>query len=234
MKKTFEIKGEKTVFSWLCAYLGNLFFWVCLFIAVALVTFSLSLVECEVTGTSMQPTYNKISGDKHDLVYVNKYDNSLGYGDTVVIETAGGPIIKRIIGMTGDTFDVVFHDGEYKLEKNGEVLEEDYIYVTTSALVPTYAKNGMNAMADRWVDLKDTHSDLFNAEGKLVVGENKVFALGDNRKVSLDSSTYGTFDMAQVSGKVEITRYYGESEFDFYFNYVMQGKFINTIINIFR
>lgn len=233
MKKTFEIQGEKTIFSWLCAYLGNLFFMTCLFIAIALVTFSLSLVECEVTGTSMQPTYNRTSGDEHDLVYMNKFDDSYSYGDIIVVETAGGPIIKRIIGMPGDTFDVVYFDGEYVLEKNGQVLHEDYIYVTSSALVPTYAKNGMNAMADRWIALKSDQPELFNSDGKLVVGENKVFALGDNRKVSLDSSTYGTFDFRQVSGKVEIVKYYGETEFDFYFNYIMQGKFIYTIVNMF-
>ena len=233
MKKTFEIRGEKTVFSWLCAYLGNLFFLTCLFIAIALVSFSLCLVECEVTGTSMQPTYNSLSGDKHDLVYVNKYDKAYSQGDIVVIETAGGPIIKRILGMPGDTFDVVYADNEYVLERNGVVLDEGYILVSNSALVPTYAKNGMNAMMDRWVDLKERCPELFNAEGKLVVAENKVFALGDNRKVSLDSSTYGTFDISQVSGKVEITKYYSESEFDFYFNYIMQGKFLYTILNIF-
>lgn len=233
MNKSFEIKGKRTVFNWLCAYLGNLFFLTCLMIAIALVVFSVSLVECEVTGTSMQPTYNKVSGDKHDLVYVNKFNNEYAVGDIVVIETSNGPIIKRVIGLAGDIIDVVFDEGEYKLEKNGEILPEDYILVTKSALVPGFAKNGMNAMADRWLELKNTRPELFNAEGKLVVGDGEVFALGDNRKVSLDSSTYGTFKCSQISGTVEVVRYYGESDFNFYFDYIMQGRFIYTILGIF-
>ncbi|MBE5739133.1 MAG: signal peptidase I [Clostridiales bacterium] len=233
MNKTFEIRGKRTLFGWLCAYLGNLFFLTCLFIAIALMTFSALLVECEVTGPSMQPTLNKISGDKHDLVYVNKCDEGYTYNDIIVIETKDSAIIKRVIGMPGDIIDFVCINGIYKVERNGVALDEDYILMDYSALTPTYSQNGMNAAADRWLTLHIDRPELFNEEGKLVVGEDKVFALGDNRRVSLDSTVYGTFDASQVTGRVEVTRYYGEQGFDFFFDYIMNGRFFYTIANIF-
>lgn len=232
MKKDFRVVYDKSGLDLVCLFLGNLFFFTCLIIAMAMMIFSISIVECEVTGVSMQPSLNALSGDKHDIVYINKFDKDYEYGDIVVIETEGEPIIKRVMGLSGDLIDVVKKDGEYCLERNGEILKEDYILVDNSALIPTYAKNGMNAMADRWLTLKNERPELFNADGKLMVGEGEVFALGDNRRVSYDSSTYGNFSLDNVSGIVELIKPYGKGDFEFMLSYILQGKFFYTIVNM--
>jgi len=234
MKKNFVINHNK--YSKIALnFLGNLVFAYCVIIALALMIFSFCCIECDVAGASMQPTLNAVDDNKHDIVFINKYDKSYNYEDIIVIASSGDDaIIKRVVGLPGDVIDFVRVDGIYKLERNGIILEEDYILINDSPLVPTYSQNGMDTMYHyRWLELIEEKPELFNEEGKLVVGENKIFALGDNRKVSIDSSYYGTFEFSQIQGVVENTKYYGVSELEFYWDYVIQGKFLITLFNAF-
>ena len=232
-KKTFVGIGNnysKIVFN----FIGNTIFAYCVIIALALMLFSYTTIECEVSGASMQPTLNYPNEDKHDVVYINKFDTDYKYGDIIVIDTAEDSIIKRVVGLPGDLIDVVKVNGIYKLERNGEVIEEDYILINNSPLVPTSSQNGMDiAYHRRWLDLKENNPDLFNVDGKLVVGETCVFALGDHRKVSVDSFYYGPFEMSQIKGIVENVKYHNTSSFEFYWSYVMEGKFFVTLFNLF-
>lgn len=217
------------------SFIGNLIFIYCIMIALALMLFSFTTIECEVAGASMQPTLNQVDEKKHDTVYINKFDNSYKYGDIIVISTTGDAIIKRVVGLPGDVIDFVKVDGIYRLERNGEVvIEDDYILINNSPLVPTYSQNGMDTAYNlRWLNLKDEKPELFNEDGKLVVGNSQVFALGDNRKVSIDSTYHGPFETSAIQGVVESIQYYGESSFGFYWDYVVQGKFLTTLFNIF-
>jgi len=67
----------------------------------------------------------------------------------------------------------------------------------------------------------------------LVLNKGEIFALGDNRHDSKDSTYYGTFDSKSILGIVELERKYDENKFAFYWNYVTLGKFFDTIINCF-
>lgn len=212
---------------------GNLFFTYCLIVALVLIFFSFVTIECDVSGTSMQPTLNKMGGEKSDIVFVNKYDLDFDYGDIVVIKTVNDPIIKRVVGLGGDIVDIVLQDNIYYLERNGEIIEENYIKYNSSITMPTYIQNGMDKTYHNWCELKETKPELFNEEGKMLVGNNQIFALGDNRAVSLDSSSHGAYEINDVDGIVEQTLYYGESEFEFYWNYIVKGKFFYTLINVF-
>ncbi len=139
-------------------------------IAITLIfTFLFRLVN--VDGTSMQGTLN----DRERLIL-----SCLPYtperGDIVVISrgTDDEPLIKRVIGVAGDTVNVDSTSGKVYL--NGKVLDEPYIKVPTSAEL---------------------------MKGEVTVPEGMVFVMGDNRRAgqSLDSRTFGCIEAERLIGK---------------------------------
>lgn len=183
----------------------------------------------------MLPGLNNYPGSSHfhDVVYVNTCDKKFSYSDIVVCNTDDDAIIKRVIGVAGDTIDIVWDEYEYKLELNGKIIEEDYIKYSLDPRDPVISRNGMDRTYEKFQELKASKSEIFNDLGKLVVPENSVFVLGDNRHVSVDSSTLGTFTIDDISGQVELTKYHGTSDFAFYWTYIVEGKFITTLMNMF-
>lgn len=234
MKKynNFKINKDKSFAKVICNFFGNLFFTYCVIIALALILFSSVTIECEVRGSSMYPTLNSVSQTKNDIVFVNPYNKDLNYGDIVVVGLENENIIKRVVGLSGDTIDIVFDEYEYKLERNGKIIVENYINYTQNPTIPNDHKNGMHKTYENFQNLKENKPELFD-NGKLVVPDNSIFVLGDNRSVSLDSSVYGTFDMSKFVGKVEKTLYASESEFSFYYYYILNGEFFVTLFSLF-
>lgn len=102
-------------------------------------------------------------------------------GDIVVFDPPVNgttkPYIKRVIGLPGER--ITIHDG--KVFVNGEELDEPYIEGTS-----TTWPNGDPAR-------------------ELVVPENYLFVLGDNRNNSTDSRTFGPVSMESVIGKAWIS-----------------------------
>jgi signal peptidase I len=98
-------------------------------------------------------------------------------GDIVVFDVSwqSDPIVKRVIGVAGDTIEIK-NDGAVYV--NGVALEEDYIQGKT------YTADGMTPL-------------------KLTVPEGHIFCLGDNREHSHDSrySDIGTVSLDLVRGK---------------------------------
>jgi len=228
-----SFNNKKTLFKVFLEFFSNLFFVYCLIIGFALIIFSTVTIECVVKGSSMVPTYNNYTTSKmNDVVFVNTMDKNIKYGDIVVCRTEDESIIKRVIGVAGDIIDIVWDENEYKLELNGKIIEEDYIAVSQDPRIPTSHRNGMNHTYNMFSDLKSSSPELFDENGKFVVPTNSIFVLGDNRSVSVDSSSLGAFDYTTIEGKVELVKYYGTSDFSFYYDYIIEGKFITTIINI--
>lgn len=121
-----------------------------------------------VDGTSMCDTLQ----DK-DRVFATNLFYEPSFGDIVVLQADklvnrstgmyGEVIIKRVIGVAGDTIRVNFEKGE--VYRNGELLQEDYIKTLTTK---------------RYIGWMNSGEDY-------VVPENCVFVMGDNRNVSHDS-----------------------------------------------
>lgn len=142
-------------------------------VTVVFIIFMLLFRAVGVEGSSMTPTL--VDGD---WVAVTSVTPHVNHGDIVVITQPWErdiPIIKRVIGVAGDTIDINFETGEVFI--NGELQQEDYI------LEPTLTN--------------------YNAAFPLTVPEGRIFVMGDNRNGSLDSrsSKVGLVDERYVLGR---------------------------------
>lgn len=156
-KKVFQI-----VLEWAEAITAAL-------LAIALIfAFLFRLVS--VDGRSMETTLH----DKERLI-LSRLPYSPDYTDIVVLSLEEGaePLIKRVIGLPGDTIEV---NDQGHVYRNGEKLDEPYVKFLT-------AKEKM--------------------DGVVTVPEGYVFVMGDNRAngCSLDSRTFGCIPINALLGK---------------------------------
>ncbi len=137
-----------------------------------------------VIGQSMLPTLHE--DDQLLVEKVSKWFHGIKYEDIITVSTRdleehdGGPnIIKRVIGIPGDTIEIR-DDGVYR---NDEKLEEGYLPSGT----PTQPRN--------------------LAFAKVTLGVDEYYVLGDNREVSLDSRSFGPVPLDSIIGRV-LLRFY--------------------------
>lgn len=145
-------------------------------IAVVLlcVVFMFGVRPVRVDGNSMLPTLQ----DGNWLV-VSAFDFNPEYGEIVIVTQpnrtrSGGPVVKRVVAVGGQTVDIDFTNGEVYVD--GVKLDEPYI-------------------------LEKTHRS-FDIKFPLQVPEGYLFVMGDNRNDSLDSrsSRIGLIDERYVLG----------------------------------
>ncbi len=142
--------------------------------AVAVLLATLFLPVLQVSGSSMEPT---LSDD--DIILLIKTDN-LQTGDLIGFYYQNKLLLKRVIGVAGDTIDI---DEEGNVTVNSELLDEPY--VTNKSI------------GECDIDLP------------YQVPENRVFVMGDNRATSIDSrsSAIGCIEEDQIVGKVLVRIY---------------------------
>lgn len=134
-----------------------------------LYTFVFRMVD--VDGSSMEQTLH--DGERlilSSMAYEPQYEDIvvIARGDTKE------PLIKRVIGLPGDTIDIDEKTGD--VYRNSKLLKEPYISVPT-------AREQMT--------------------GPITVPEGCVFVMGDNRERgrSLDSRSMGCVDIDDIVGK---------------------------------
>ncbi|PIZ65889.1 signal peptidase I [Candidatus Roizmanbacteria bacterium CG_4_9_14_0_2_um_filter_39_13] len=131
----------------------------------------------QIKGASMEPTFyngNYIFTSK--ITYKMRAPHR---GDVVVFHSPKNhdiEFIKRIIGLPGDT--VLIEDNE--LYVNGKQIPEQYISEKTTLVPGSFAQNGV----------------------PIIVPEEQVFVMGDNRPRSSDSREFGTIDEKSIVGQV--------------------------------
>ena len=126
----------------------------------------------QVVGPSMSPNYNQ-----GDVMVVNKLIYKFKEPkreDVVVVSQSEKYMIKRVIGLPGDTI-------EYKDNK---------LYVNDKEYKESYLKDT--------VITEDFKLSDIGVEGK--IPEDKYLVLGDNRTDSLDSRKYGLVDKKNIIG----------------------------------
>jgi len=97
------------------------------------------------------------------------------------------PLIKRVIGVSGDTVEV--RDGQVFV--NGVVRDEAYLFQDAAGIAQPTIASGQS----RWV-----------------VPEGDLFVMGDHRQVSEDSRVFGPIPVSSVIGR-GVVRYWPLSEF---------------------
>lgn len=151
-----------------------------LFIALVCVLVVMTFVfrVIDVDGQSMEPTL--IDTDK---VVITNLFYTPHQGDIVVIshgEAYEKPLVKRVIATAGQDLNIDFDTG--KVYVDGKLLDEPYIQGTT------------------------IRGDIPPDEINGVIPEGKVFVMGDNRVISLDSRYYevGLIDESSIIGKAQL------------------------------
>ena len=131
----------------------------------------------QVRGASDEPTFS--SGD---YILTSKITYKLREperGDVIVFKSPKNPdieYIKRVIGLPGDQ--ITIKNGDVFV--NGVVLQEDYISAKTSIWEGGYIKEGE----------------------PIIIPDDKLFVLGDNRPRSSDSREFGLIPVSDVIGVV--------------------------------
>lgn len=197
--KFTKVENKKTLKKEAFEWILTLF--IALTISILLKSTAFAMVQ--VKGSSMENTllngqklfenrliYNFAEPKRGDIIIFNKeeksngilsnitselketYNNIIGYQDDNIL-------IKRVIGIPGDKIDI----------RNG------YVYVNGVKQDEYYAKGKTYP----YVKGNGYPNAL---TFPLVVPKGKVFVLGDNREISLDSRIIGFVDYKQIEGKV--------------------------------
>lgn len=170
-------------------------------IAAFLLTRLFVWLPVQVDGHSMDPTL--ADGQR---VIVLKHTNIQRFDVVVATEVENGQtkqIVKRVIGMPGDT--ITYNDD--KLTVNGKEVDEKYLKEFQDA----FAKDKLQSeysYRDYFQQLAQNASAFtLNADGNatfsVTVPEGQYYLLGDNRLVSKDSRAVGNFSQDALVGEVK-------------------------------
>ena len=138
-----------------------------------------------VLGESMLPTF-----EKGDIVLINKLSDIQRF-DIVVFEAPDAKelYVKRVIGLPGDTIEVI----------------DDVLYINGDAIHEPYLDDNrlnQNVFGNFTKDFT-----LQEMTGKTKVPEKSFFVLGDNRINSKDSRSFGFIREESLIGEVKLRIY---------------------------
>ncbi|MBR2067883.1 MAG: signal peptidase I [Solobacterium sp.] len=144
--------------------------------AVILLLTTFVIRPVKVKGSSMYPTLEDAEIGFSNLIGMKL--NHLKRFDIVIIHLADRDeyLVKRLIGMPGDTIEV----------------NQDVLYINGEPVKETYLDE----------EYKASEGPIFTGDiAELTLGENEYYCLGDNRPHSTDSRVYGPFQKEQIISK---------------------------------
>lgn len=184
-----ETNKEKAIFEGL-GWLKS----VCIGVLIGVLLVVFVIQRNDVYGPSMEPTLK--SGDKIFAEKISTYMDTYKRGDIVILDGSDMEgysheefLIKRIVGMPGDTIRIA--DGVVYIKPAGSD--------TFAELDESYLTPGM----------KTTVSAIGYSKGydEITLASNEYYCMGDNRIISNDSRTLGPFTEDRIKG-VAIVRVY--------------------------
>lgn len=152
------------------SFVRDVFLW----LVVGLLITNFIVKPVQVYGSSMFPTLlDKEVGISN---IIKRKVKGINRFDIVIIRNGDEFLVKRVIGLPGETI-------EYRMEKlyvNGEFVEEPF-------LDTEYAKNYDGVFTERIQPVE--------------LGDDEYYCLGDNRPFSADSRFYGAFKGKDIVSK---------------------------------
>ena len=145
-------------------------------VSIFLFVYLLILQPHKIKGRSMEPNF--LNGEFLLTDKISYRFNEPKRGDVIVFRAPPDykdEFIKRIIGLPGET--VIVKNGHVYI--NNTKLSEPYLPENTYTPAGTYATE----------------------DNPVIVEEGKYFVMGDNRKHSLDSRSFGPIRKEKITGK---------------------------------
>lgn len=151
---------------------------------IALVVRGFLFLPIPVEGNSMRSTLHQ-----NDWVLVEKFTTIKRF-DIVVFQLAdGNTYIKRVIGLPGETV----------------AYQNDQLYIDGKKVAEPYLAENKEKDQNQNAYTNDfTLDELMNVDK---LGRNSYFVIGDNRRVSKDSRSFGAISEDQIIGKAFFVYY---------------------------
>ncbi|MGX6993822.1 signal peptidase I [Vagococcus penaei] len=140
-------------------------------------------VPMGISGNSMAPTLKQ-----NDFIVMERFTKIKRFDVIVFDSPDGSTYVKRVIGLPGDEI-------EYK---------NDQLYVNGKK-VPEKFLTGIKKRKNELVYTTDLKSSELLGVDK--IPDNQYFVLGDNRRLSKDSRSFGTISTNDIIGKVRMVYY---------------------------
>lgn len=168
-------------------YIGYFIFFIKLLVPSLVMLFILRgffLIPVPVDGNSMEKTLSQ-----GDMVLMEKF-SSIKRFDIIVFKLPNGAIyIKRVIGLPGDTV-------RY---------ENDQLYINEKPIEEPFLEK--NIKRDHETVPYTTNFNLSDLITEEVLPEDSYFVLGDNRRMSKDSRSFGAVESKYILGKAQFVYY---------------------------
>lgn len=153
-------------------------------ILAALVIRGFFLIPVPVEGNSMENTLQQ-----NDMIVMEKMTRIKRFDVVVFQLPSGTTYIKRVIGLPGDTI-------RY---------ENDQLFVNDKKVPETFLSDERREMKDNGNYTSDF--DLEELLNQKKLSEDAYFVMGDNRRVSKDSRSFGAITSDEIIGKARFVYY---------------------------